>query len=425
MKVLWLCNVMLPLIAEDLSKPPTNFGGWLSGLSNELLKTAAVQLTVCFPITFQKSLLEGEVENLKYFGFPNIKNDQSNYSKEENYFVEIVKNTNPDIIHIFGTEIIHTLIMIKTCERLGKLDKVVINIQGLVSVIANHYMANLPMRVQRRFTFRDFLKQDNIIQQKKMFINRGISEVEAIQKTKHVIGRTTWDKACTFQINPKVQYHFCNETLRDIFYKYEWSLEKCERYSIFISQATLPIKGLHFMLAAMPLILKQFPDAKLYIAGNDIIKSDTIWDRLKRTSYGKYIKELIKRNHLENCVKFTGLLDEKQICERYLQSHVFVCPSSIENSPNSLGEAMILGVPCIAANVGGVADMLIHKEEGFVYQTDAPYMLAYYVCAIFGDEELTISFSKKAKEHALKTHDKKENTRRMIEIYNDIMHIEF
>jgi glycosyltransferase involved in cell wall biosynthesis len=174
------------------------------------------------------------------------------------------------------------------------------------------------------------------------------------------------------------------------------------------------------MLEAMPLILNRFPDAKLYIGGGNITKSDTIWDKLKRTSYGKYIEELIRRYSLESCVEFTEILDEKQMCQRYLKSNVFVCPSSIENSPNSLGEAMILGVPCVASDVGGVADMLNHREEGFVHQTDAPYMLAHYVCEIFANDELALQFSVKAKEHAMRTHDPQTNLNTLLEIYEQI-----
>ena len=105
------------------------------------------------------------------------------------------------------------------------------------------------------------------------------------------------------------------------------------------------------------------------------------------------------------------------MCERYLKSHAFVCPSSIENSPNSLGEAMILGVPCVASDVGGVADLLKHREEGFVYQTDAPYMLAHYVSEIFANNELALDFSKKAREHAMNTHNQKKNMEDIIKIY--------
>ena len=37
----------------------------------------------------------------------------------------------------------------------------------------------------------------------------------------------------------------------------------------------------------------------------------------------------------------------KKMKEKFLNSHVFLCPSSIENSPNALGEAMILGVQAL------------------------------------------------------------------------------
>ena len=281
-------------------------------------------------------------------------------------------------------------------------------------------MASLPKKVQKRFTFRDFIKQDNLQQQQIKFANRGKAEVEAIQKVKNVIGRTSWDKACTTQINHNVKYYFCNETLREEFYKYEWSYEKCEKHSIFVSQATYPIKGLHFMLCAMPLILKRFPNAKLYISGSDITKSATLKDKLKKTSYANYIIELIQRYELEKNVIFTGLLDEKQMCQRYLKSNAFVCPSSIENSPNSLGEAMILGLPCVASDVGGVSDLLNNKEEGFIYQSDAPYMLAHYICEIFENKKLAFKFSKSARNHALQTHDVSENLKVILNIYKTI-----
>jgi glycosyltransferase involved in cell wall biosynthesis len=296
----------------------------------------------------------------------------------------------------------------------------IISIQGLVSIYAKHIYANLPFSTVYGFTLRNLLRKDSVYLHKKTFELRGENEIESLQKTNHIIGRTTWDKACSNQINPEAKYHFCNETLREEFYKHQWDINNCEKYSIFLSQGQYPIKGLHYMLEAMPLILKKFPKAKVYISGKDITKSDSIKDKLLMTHYGKYIRKIIKRLDLESNVIFTGPLDEEKMCQRYLQSNVFVCPSSIENSPNSLGEAMILGVPSVASYVGGIPDMLKDKEEGFLYQHDAPYMLAHYVCEIFENKDLALELSKNAREHALKTHDRDENTRKLIEIYEEI-----
>lgn len=110
----------------------------------------------------------------------------------------------------------------------------------------------------------------------------GAFEIKALQKVRHVIGRTTWDRACTYQINPDAQYYFCNETLRGEFYKHNWDICQCERHAIFVSQGSYPIKGLHFMLEAMTLILKHFPNTKLYVGGQNIIKTDTLKDRLEK-----------------------------------------------------------------------------------------------------------------------------------------------
>jgi glycosyltransferase involved in cell wall biosynthesis len=421
MKILWLCNVLLPKVANHIFEKVNHSGGWMVGLSDSLISNEDIELTVVFPLSSSKSIISGEIEGIKYFGFPQKKAVTKYDIQTEVYLSNIISTAQPDIIHIWGTEFPHTLAMMNVCESMGIIDKVLISIQGLTSIIAQHYLTGLPLKVQSRFTFRDLVKCDNLKQQQRKFVKRGQLEIEALQKVKYVIGRTTWDKACTTQINPATQYHFCNETLRDEFYKHNWEIDCCEKHSIFISQGPYPIKGLHFMLEAMPLILKQFPNARLYVGGQNIIKSDTLKDKLKISSYGKYIKELIKKNNLEKHVVFTGLLDEKQMCKRYMQSHIFVCPSSIENSPNSLGEAMILGLPCVASDVGGVADMLKHKEEGFIYQADAFYMLAYYVSEIFANDELTLLFSERARERALITHDKKENLKVLLRIYEKIL----
>ena len=175
------------------------------------------------------------------------------------------------------------------------------------------------------------------------------------------------------------------------------------------------------MLEAMPLILKKFPLAKVYISGKNITESDSLKNKLFLTYYGKYIKRMIKKLDLEEKVIFTGPLDEENMCHQYLKSHVFVCPSSIENSPNSLGEALMLGVPSIASYVGGIPDLLIDNEEGFLYQHNAPYMLAHYVCKIFENENIALKFSKNAREYKLEAHSRDKNTKRLIEIYNEIL----
>nr|WP_309098436.1 glycosyltransferase family 4 protein [Fredinandcohnia onubensis] len=423
MNILWITNIPLPEASLLINEESLPFGGWLVTASNLLSEQGNIeQLSIAFPKNDTPDIQVMQGANIRYYSFPIVKTRSLESDEHNKYLIKLINEVKPDIVHIFGTEDAHALAVVNICK--SKNIKTVISIQGLISILAKHYMSGIPWRILSRYTFRDFIKQDNIIQQKNKIAQRGKFEIEALQKVNHVIGRTTWDRACTSQINPDVQYHHCNETLRSEFYQHQWDINQCEKHSIFLSQGSYPIKGLHFMIEAMPYILKRYPNTKLYIGGKDITKSKTFKERLKLSSYGKYIIELINKYHLQRNVIFTGILNEKQMCERYLKSNVFVCSSSIENSPNSLGEAMILGLPCIASDVGGVSDMLKHKEDGFVYQTDAPYMLAHYVCEVFANENLAKKLSVNAKKHARKTHNQNENLNQLLKIYEEIIHDE-
>ena len=67
MKILWLCNIMLPKIASHLQKSVPNVGGWLTGLSDSLLTKSDVELIICFPDN--QKIMQGNVDGLKYYSF--------------------------------------------------------------------------------------------------------------------------------------------------------------------------------------------------------------------------------------------------------------------------------------------------------------------------------------------------------------------
>jgi glycosyltransferase involved in cell wall biosynthesis len=108
------------------------------------------------------------------------------------------------------------------------------------------------------------------------------------------------------------------------------------------------------------------------------------------------------------------------MCARFLKTHVFLCPSAIENSPNSVGEAMLLGVPVVSSDVGGVHNLVCNKKDGILYQKDKPEALKNAVLSIFDDDKLAMSLSSNARAHALKTHDPETNYQTLLEIYNEI-----
>lgn len=412
-RILWITNVPLPEASDLQGRTPSPFGGWLVGAARHL--APSVDLSVAS--LDRQALHTGTVrsELITHYGFA----DRGDRQELDSALSEIINIARPDIVHIFGTEYRHARQTAEICAAQGR--PFTVSIQGLVSVYSRHYASGLPTNIQRRFTLRDLVRGDSIRCQQEAMRRRGVDEVATLRLSTEIIGRTTWDEACVTQMNPTANYRKCNEILRESFYNGEWNVQNCERYSIFVSQGSYPIKGLHLMLEAMPLILKRFPRAHLFVAGQDVTGGHSLTGRLKLTSYGKHIRELIKENGLADHVSFTGPLDEAAMRERFLKSHVFALPSTIENSPNSLGEAMLLGVPTVAAAVGGVMDMAQPGVDALTYQADAPYMLAHQICRIFSSNHIAEQLGSNARARSRATHDIEGNTAVLIEIYNSIL----
>ena len=178
------------------------------------------------------------------------------------------------------------------------------------------------------------------------------------------------------------------------------------------------------MLEALKDIRKFYPEVKLRVAGGVSLNDEGFKNRLRQKNYQRYLSKLIVKYNLLDCVEFLPPLKADEMKKMYLKSNVFVSPSSIENSPNSLGEAMILGVPCVSSLVGGVGNMLIDGVEGFFYQHDAPYMLAFYVMRIFETQdrqrEQLVYMTDAAQAHAQRLFDRRKNAEQMLEIYGEV-----
>ena len=68
--------------------------------------------------------------------------------------------------------------------------------------------------------------------------------------------------------------------------------------------------------------------------------------------YKLYCKRLAAQLGVTEHIRYTGPLDAAAMRQAYLEADVFLLPSGCENSPNSLGEAMLLGLPCVAKRRG-------------------------------------------------------------------------
>lgn len=413
MRVLWITNILFPEASAALAgnKELKSSGGWMLGAAKGLLEHGNIDLYVATVSSQVTNLTKLQGKDITYFVIPLGKGNLRENKEYNTYWQKIHSEVKPDVVHIHGTEYSHGYAYMQACG----CDNVVVSIQGMKSAYYYYYYGITKSEVYKTITLRDFFR-GSIIHDQQSFKRSAKYEIEMLKLTKHIIGRTSWDKERTWAINSNAKYHFCNETLRDEFYDGSlWDYKKCNKHTIFLSQAGYPIKGLHQVLKAMPLILRHYPDTVICVAGSDITRNDHISDYLHYTGYGKFIKKLINKLELRGKVIFTGNLNAAEMKSEYLSANVFVCPSSIENSPNSLGEAQILGVPCVASYVGGIPDMMIGCEQN-LYRFEEVEMLAYKVCKVFEREEKQINMC----SAAIKRHDQKANSEQLLTIYNEI-----
>lgn len=389
-KVLWMCNIVLPEFADVFDIPRNPMGGWISGMLNKAEKNNDIEIALAFPIKDRWRMKDGEKDGHPFFCFSNEYNDVYKLRKDRKERLrEIVLCYRPDIIYIWGTEFPWSLEMVEVCKEEELLDNVIVHIQGLTSTIAKCYLSG----VDEEYYNKKNEEGISLRKEKESFEKSGINEIRTLKMVKHVGGRTDWDRACCYAINPDINYHICDELLRPQFYKAagSWEYDKIEKFSIFFSQAGYPIKGFHYLIKALPTVLNKYPGTHVYVGGNSVL------DKKPLSPYGIYIQDLISRNNLQSKISFCGRLNVEDMISMYKKSNVFVSASSVENLCNSLAEAMIVGTPVISSFVGGTTSYIRHYENALVYPVNEIDVLAYYIIECFRDKTLCCNLSTEGK----------------------------
>lgn len=414
-KVVWFCYASVTESGELKS------AAWIVSAAKRLLAEGKELILIAPAADDQTEKPIKTKDGCKLFFVSERKNQTGKIDKQlVAQIFRLLTKLQPDVFQIFGTELNSYLCAGLAAQEAKLLDRTIIWIQGLCAGVGACYCDGLPAWEIHRMTFRDLLRADNIHMQKKKFLKKAENEQKLLNLVKHAIGRTQWDKDIVTQIAPKIHYHHCSELLRPEFYCNTWQIDNCDKHRIFMCQSDYPIKGLHILLKALPMVLQKYPDTKVYISGDNLLQEDSLRKKLARPSYAVYLRKLIHQNNLEKVVVFTGYLTAKEMVEQYQKSRLYVLPSMVENSPNSLGEAMLMGVPCVAADTGGIPSMMTSGTEGLLYPKINANALAEEIIKLFSDDGLAETLGNQARRRALITHDPETGMEKLLKIYNEI-----
>ena len=116
MKILWLCNVVPPMVAKQLNIDTTVKEGWVDASLRKLVSDDKrdLEMGICVPyeidVPYKRDVITLDKKEINVYRFLEHTQTPWVYDKTlELTFKEIVKDFKPDLIHIFGTEYPHTL----------------------------------------------------------------------------------------------------------------------------------------------------------------------------------------------------------------------------------------------------------------------------------------------------------------------------
>ncbi|WP_369611771.1 glycosyltransferase family 4 protein [Marinobacter sp. RI1] len=412
-RVLWTSNIDLPDIAEELGQTPTPFGGWLTLMTRRLAQIPGYEIGVAMR-SESKRFQRIEKDGITYYALPQ---QRDRYDVAQVDVDKVLADFAPDILHVEGAEMRHSRRFLSTWSG-----PCLLSMQGVLNGIANYELGRLPIfAMLNPFKPRLALTAMALLLQRQwQFLPRLQSERAAMQSVDHVMGRTLWDRAQAKALSPDATYHHCSRILREVFYSASWDWSSAEPFSIFMGNGSSARKGAHIAVEALAILKRDFPGVTLHIAGVDPRTLPRA--SLKRyVGYSVYLLGLIRKLGLEGNVRFTGVLSAQAMADQMARSHVCLMASIIENSPNTLGEAMILGAPTVSAYCGGAPSMARDEVEALFYRPDDPAMLAFQVRRIFEDPGLASQLSEAARARALQTHDPERNLADLLVAYEAIV----
>lgn len=411
MRVLWFAVTPSMYVQTSNSH---NGGGWISSLEEQLRTVSDVTLGIAF--LHKDKLLKKEIEGVTYYPMSLYNSRLGKFKRkyffkseeeiEVSYCLKVIDDFKPDLIHVFGSEWSFGLV-----AKYSKIP-VVIHLQGFAHPYLNAYFPP-GYSIIDFFTCNglNFKKTFHQLLAYAYFGYRAERELRILKLTNYFMGRTEWDKNISNFFSPNSKYFYCSEVLRNAFtnsvdlWKPSGSKKK-----ILVTTISPPLyKGIDLILKTAFLLTESGTfDFEWRVFGiNDMSFSENKLNILS-----------------ENVnVKIGGVISATELKVELLKADIFVHPSYIDNSPNSICEAQILGLPVISTNVGGISSIIEHKKTGFLVPANDPYTMASYIKKITKDEKLSIGISSQSTREANDRHDPKRILNDLILTYKSILGI--
>ncbi|GAB6012945.1 glycosyltransferase family 4 protein [Viscerimonas tarda] len=408
MRILWFSVTPSMYVANIVGH---NGGGWIASLEQLVRKAPEIQLGIAFE--YEDSCFRVEKEQVVYYPINDCFSTKYKLKRKISYDAEektlipkclkIIEDFKPDVIHVFGSEWCFGLVAQHTDIP------VVIHMQGS---IPPYYNARFPAGYSKSdyvlYNGLNIKRTISQLREDNFFLLRSKREERILRNCHYYMGRTEWDYNITQLYNPDSQYFYCSEALRDLFVNSDekWNFHNRNRISIVSTISGSKRKGIDTILKTAKLLKE-----------NTNIDFEWLIFGVKDISYHEK-KTKIKAEDFN--VKLMGVVSAPALKEKLLNADMLIHPSYIDNSPNSVCEAQILGLPVICTNVGGISSLVKHQETGLLFPANDPFTLCAYIKLLVQDSSLASKIGENAREEAINRHNQDVILRDLLAIYHKV-----
>jgi glycosyltransferase involved in cell wall biosynthesis len=331
----------------------------------------------------------------------------NNDEQEIRKLLKVIDNFKPDVIHVHGTEDNFGLVQMQSDIP------VVISMQGILSPCAAKYYSGIPKNIARRH--EGLLTKwigSGTTRSYTLFQKDAERERRILNSAKFIIGRTEWDKRVTGVLAPKAQYFIGNEILRKSFYENRWAKTAFSKpLQIVTTTGGAIYKGFETVVNTAQILCK-----------NSNVKFSWKVIGLSKNSNTVKIVQKWKDADLQKLnIELLGSKNAQDVVGILLSSDIYCQTSHIENSPNSLCEAMIVGMPIVATYAGGSSSLMQDKKEGFLVQDGDPYAIAGALVEYIKDFGQAADCGCRAYARAEKRHNRKDIAMDVYAIYKTMI----
>jgi glycogen(starch) synthase len=167
-------------------------------------------------------------------------------------------------------------------------------------------------------------------------------------------------------------------------------------------------KGVHVLIRAVPLVLKEFPDTKFVFVGSDC-------------GMKLYLQKKVEEFKCGANVSFVDHVPREKLVEFYHNSTVCVMPSLWENYPYACLEAMACGKPVVASRVGGLAEIIDDNKDGVLFAPGSVLELARGITRLLKDRKFAEAVARNAARKIKERYSSTEVTRQTLASYQTLV----